>query len=55
MNKNSFVDWLALKMKNILLPGLLLQLCRRRTEDEGPDESVLNVQGCDATGDDKNY
>jgi hypothetical protein len=30
-----FVEGLALKMKNILLPGLLLQVSWRRKEDDG--------------------
>jgi hypothetical protein len=42
-----FVEGLSLKMKNILLPGLLLRLCWRRTEDEGLRGIELqNVQEC---------
>jgi hypothetical protein len=38
-------------MKNVLLPGLLLRLCRRRTEDEELMNSEQNVEECDARGD----
>ena len=44
MNHNSLFDVLVFKLKNILLFGLRLRLCRRRIED-----ADLNVEVCDAT------
>jgi hypothetical protein len=37
-----FVEGLSLKMKNILLPGLLLQVSWRRKEDEGMNRTMTN-------------